>query len=100
VLEVPALSLAQLSAVSGRTVETVVDPLGDREEGGIALNDKPARVDSGPPGIGKQRLQHLGDASTRPRRVDVQHRTAGERRARHLRRLFEAPHALDADQRF
>jgi hypothetical protein len=76
-----------------------VQPLGDREERGIAFDHEPPGVDSGAAGVGEQRLQHLGHAASGRGRVDVQHRPIGERVPRDLRRLLEPSHPLRADQR-
>jgi hypothetical protein len=49
-----------------------------REELGIALDDHPAGVHTGPARIGDQRHEHLGDAAPACRRVDAPHDPAGQ----------------------
>ena len=46
-LVVLALLVTERAAVAGRAVKAVVDPLGDGEELGIALDHQPARIDPG-----------------------------------------------------
>jgi len=55
-------------------VQAVVQPLGDRVEGGVALDDQPARVDPGSSGVRQQGGQHLGDAAPGGGGVDVPYR--------------------------
>ena len=73
-----ALALAELFPVAGRAVETIVDPLRDREELGAGGDHGPARVDARAPGVGEQRLQQLRHSPASRRRVDVPDRAPGE----------------------
>jgi hypothetical protein len=52
-------------------VQVIVDALRDPEELGIALDNRPTRVDAGAAGIGQQGLQHLGNPAAACGRVDV-----------------------------
>jgi hypothetical protein len=76
-----------------------VDPLGDREELRVPLDDDPAGVDAGPPDVREQRLKHLGNPAARGGRVDVQHRAASERVLRRVGDPLEAGRAFRPDQR-
>jgi hypothetical protein len=62
-LVVIALLLTKLATVSRRPVQPVVNPLGDREECRVPLDDQPPRVDAGAADIGQQRLEHLRHAA-------------------------------------
>ena len=76
-----------------------MDPLGDREEGGVALDHQPARVDTGAARVGEKGLEHLGDAAAGCGRVDIEHRVAGEHRLRGLSHPLELRRSVAADQR-
>ena len=97
-LVVAALARAELAAVAGRAVDPVVDPLRDREELRVALDDEPTRVDAGGAHVGKQRLQHLGDAAAGRGRVHVPDRAAAERGLRRLGDVLVERHPVGADQ--
>ena len=78
-LVVPVLRLAEWAAVAGRPVQPVVEPLGDREEVGVAFDHDPAGVDADTPGVREQRLEQLGHATAGRGRVDVEHLPPVER---------------------
>ena len=67
------------ASVTGNTVETVVDALGDREELGVTGDDEPAHRHADAEDVADQHLQHLGHSPAGGRRVDVPHRAASER---------------------
>jgi hypothetical protein len=98
-LVVPSLGRTQLASVAGGAVEPVVDALGDREEGRIALDDQPARIDARASDVRQQRLQHLRHAAAGRGRVNVQHGPAGEHSLGGLGDLLEARHPVQPDQR-
>jgi hypothetical protein len=78
---VVGLGGAEVPAVARRTVEEVVDPLGDGEELRVTAQHQPARVDPGAAAVGQQRRQHLRDATALPGGVDVPHHPAAQQRA-------------------
>jgi hypothetical protein len=86
---VPTLLLSQRAAVAGGTVQTVVHPLGQGEEGRIACRDEPSRVHSGSSGVRDEAVQHLGDAPAGGGGVDVPHLAAVELVLRAGRELLE-----------
>ena len=68
------LDRAEVAAVTGRAVEVVVDPLGDREEVGIASITSHLASMPSPPTCGQQRLEQLRYPAAGRGRVDVEHR--------------------------
>ena len=54
---------AERSTVATRPVEVVVDPLGDLEELGVAVDHDPPGVDPDAADVREQRLQQLGDTT-------------------------------------
>src|SRR6476469_1878997 len=76
----------------------VVDPLGHLEEGRIALDDDPARVDAHAAHVREERLEQLGDAPAGGRGVHVDDPTTGEAGARGCGRVPEPGGALRADE--
>ena len=78
-----------------RSLEQVVELLGDLEEGVVAANGAPASVQSQRPSEGNRAAQHLGDTAAHGRGVDVDPRASRQR----LRQPFDLIHALRADDR-
>ena len=76
---------AERTTVADRSVQVVVDPLGDVEELGVAFDHDPSGVDVDPAHVGEQRLQKLGDPAAGRRRVDVDHPSPCEERSRRHR---------------
>ena len=77
-LVVAVFVLAERAAVPLTPVEVVVEPLGDLEEAGIALDHQPAGVDAGTANVRQQHAEHLGDAPARGRRVEAHDGRAGK----------------------
>ena len=73
------LGVAERTAVAGVAVQQVVQPLGDGEELGVAVEHEPPVLDVRPRAVGEQRLQHLGDAPAVRGGVDVPDRAIAER---------------------
>jgi hypothetical protein len=69
------LFLAQRATVPLHAMKMVVEPLRDREELLVALDDQPARVDARAPDVGQEHLEHFGYAATDGGRVDTDDRT-------------------------
>jgi hypothetical protein len=82
---------AEVTAISCRSVQVVVDAFGNTEEAWVSAENPPARVDTGATDVPEQRPQHLGDAATRCSGVDVPDDATTEpvpsRGARRLKRL-------------
>src|SRR4029079_16147123 len=76
----------------------VVDPLGHLEEGRIALDDDPARVDAHAAHVREERLARLGAPPAGGRGVHVDDPTTGEAGARGCGRVPEPGGALRADE--
>ena len=74
-------------AAAGVAVDLVVQPLGDREEPGVAADHQPADRDVQILDIPDQYLQHLGDPATGRGRVDIPDGTPGQ----HLPDQVSAP---------
>ena len=73
--------VVELAAVALEAVEDVVDPLGDLEELGVALDHGPARVDAGALRVADQREQQLDHAAALGGRADVPDRALAEQLA-------------------
>jgi hypothetical protein len=99
VLVLVTLPLPQPAPIPGRTVETVVYSLRDREEILASLDHEPARIDPRSARIRQKCLQHLGDTTADRGRIDVQNRSISECHARGFRDRLEPAHALNSDER-
>ena len=103
-VEDAACVIAEIAAVSGRSVQEVVDPLGEDEEVLVALDHHPARVDAGPARVGEERDEHLGNAAALGGRVDVpydapvEHLAAAPHGAQHALVVLGREHRFEALQ--
>ena len=97
-LEERRLLRAQLRAVAGRTVERVVDPLGQAEKVGRPLEDEPARINAEAADIAKERAEHLGYTAAGRRRVDVPDAASAEQFASGGGFALERPDAVGVQE--
>ena len=81
--------VVERQAVALGAVQPVVDPLGDREELGRAVDHHPARVDAGAARVGDERAEQLDDPAAAGGRVDVPDDPAAEQHAGHLHPALE-----------
>ena len=94
--------VVEVAAVALEAVEEVVDPLGDLEELGVALDHGPARVDAGALRVADQRQQQLHHAPALGGRADVPDRALAEQLAggadavRELLERLGLEHGLEA----
>ena len=94
--------VVEVAAVALEAVEEVVDPLGDLEELGVALDHGPARVDAGALRVADQRQQQLHHAAALGGRADVPDRALAEQLAggadavRELLERLGLEHGLEA----
>jgi len=77
-LETICLIRAEAATVTGHTMESVVDPLGDREELGITGHHQPADVDARVLDVADEHMEHLGHPTSGGRRTDIPDRSSGE----------------------
>ena len=95
----PSLVLAQAATVTGRPVEPVVDPLGDREELGIPVNHRPFGRDARTACVAQEHVQELGHASAGRGRVDVDDPPPVQTLSRSRGDLEQTGEALGSDDR-
>ena len=81
VVVVRPFARAEVAAVALVSVQSVVDPLRDLEEPGVALEDGPSDAYAVPGEIAEVRSQQLGDAAAFCGGVDVPQRVRAKRRA-------------------
>ena len=79
-VDVPALASRERTAVPEIAVEAVVDALRDVEEGPVALEHEPPRVDRAVPQVAEARAEQLRDAASLGGGVDVPERPSGHPR--------------------
>src|SRR5215211_7607367 len=85
------------AAVAGLSVDPVVQPLGHREELGVAADHEPADIDVQVLDVPDERLEHLRHAAADGRRVDIPDRPAGESLPEAGRRLNQFRQPLGTD---
>ena len=90
----------ELTEVPRRSVEAIVDPLGDGEELGVPNRHEPADVDIGVQRVADQHLEHLGHSAARSRRAHIPNRSFREQFTGPSRRPAKLAIALLADERF
>ena len=96
---VSGLALSEIALVTGHTVQTIVDPLGDGEELLISLDHEPTDIDVRIEHVADEHQEHLGHATACGGRVDVPDGLASKLFAGHRHSALELLKAIVPDKR-